>query len=120
MEFSPDELAQLLCSVDTALILPENPEAWLGAVSYTGGDGVATMEIGNASFSGVQLRRILGLNSTQFTAAFENGAFIFDVKGFGHRVGMSQYGANFMAQQGYTYRQILQYYYSGVTIETLT
>lgn len=120
VEFSPDELAQLLCSVDTALILPENPEAWLGAVSYTGGHGVATMEIGNASFSGVQLRRILGLNSTQFTAAFENGAFIFDVKGFGHRVGMSQYGANFMAQQGYTYRQILQYYYSGVTIETLT
>lgn len=118
VRLTPDELSELLTAADSTLTLPENPAEWFGEASCTAGGGVDTCQIGSARFSGVQLRRILSLNSTQFTVRYDGGVFVFDVLGFGHRVGMSQYGANFMAQQGWSYRRILEYYYRGVTLET--
>lgn len=99
--------------------LSDDPKDWFGDAVYTEGGGVDTMQIGNAVFTGVQLRQMFGLNSTQFTVAYQNGDFTFSVKGFGHRVGMSQYGAAFMAENGCTYPQILRYYYRGTRIEKL-
>ena len=72
-----------------------------------------------AALTGTELRRAFSLNSTQFTLTYTDGAFHFDVLGFGHRVGMSQYGANYMASLGYSYRVILPYYYRGAVLKTL-
>lgn len=94
-----------------------NPASWFGEVSNTEGGGVATMEIGGCSFTGTQLRSMFGLNSAKFYIEVSGQEIVFHVSGFGHRVGMSQYGANAMAKQGSTYDEILLHYYSGVELE---
>ena len=76
------------------------------------------LTLGGASLSGTALRAALDLRSATFTAAYENGNFVFSVTGFGHGVGLSQYGANTLAQQGLTYREILEWYYTDISIES--
>ena len=96
------------------------PQDWLGEVRRSAGGGVESMELGGVKFSGTQLRKIFGLASTLFDVAIGNGEVIFSVRGYGHRVGMSQYGADAMARQGKTYREILCHYYTGVSIKKLS
>ncbi len=91
-------------------------EQWFGQVTYTNGGGVDTMYICGIPYHGTTLRTLLELRSTAFTVSVENGQIIIQTKGFGHRVGMSQYGANAMAKRGKDYRQILTYYYTDVEI----
>lgn len=71
------------------------------------------------SLAGVELRSKLGLNSTNFSWKIEKDRIRFRTIGFGHGVGMCQYGANGMAKEGRDFRSILQYYYTGVTIERI-
>ena len=59
------------------------------------------------------------MNSAYLTFSFADGKFTFDVKGKGHGVGMSQYGADYLARQGKSYEDILKYYYSDVAVATL-
>ncbi|HOB09038.1 MAG: stage II sporulation protein D [Limnochordia bacterium] len=80
---------------------------------------VKTMEAGEKWFSGRDVRQRLGLRSTWFTVHAESDQIHFSVWGYGHGVGMSQYGADGMARAGYDYRQILQYYYQGIALEKL-
>jgi stage II sporulation protein D len=77
------------------------------------------MMIGGKSYTGVQLRSLLGLNSTAFTMEVKDGNIVVTTKGKGHRVGMSQYGADAMAVTGCTYEQILQHYYQGTVIDKM-
>ena len=74
------------------------------------------MTIGGRSFSGVELRQRLGLRSTNFQIDISGDTVTVDVKGFGHRVGMSQYGAKAMAERGQSYREILAWYYTGAEL----
>ena len=99
------------------LSLTGDPAGWFGKTTYTAGGGVDTMQIGGATFRGTELRSRLGLRSTAFSIATEDGQIVITTKGFGHRVGMSQYGANAMASDGYSYQQILEHYYSGTTLD---
>lgn len=109
--FTPEQLQSAL-----GITLSGDSESWFGEVTYTAGGGVDTLQIGGVSFSGTELRQALELRSTAFTVSVEEDQIVFSTKGFGHRVGMSQYGANAMAKTGATYEQILQYYYSGAEI----
>lgn len=93
------------------------PEDWLGAAEYTEGGGVASLTVGGQAIPGTALRKLLGLNSTRFTATVEGDTLRFTTLGFGHRVGLSQYGANAMAQSGEDYAAILAHYYPGTTLE---
>ncbi len=111
--FSAEEFARLL---DIRGDTP--PESWVGKVTYTAGGGVETMEIGGSSFTGTELRRLLSLPSTAFALTAVGDRITVTAKGFGHRVGMSQFGANAMAEAGSTYRQILAYYYPGTLLQT--
>lgn len=95
------------------------PGDWFGAVRYSTGGGVETMEIGGVQWSGTQLRALFGLRSTAFTVTVGETAVRFQTRGYGHRVGMSQYGARAMADAGATYGQILQHYYTGIRLKTL-
>lgn len=94
-----------------------SPSQWLGAVTYTSGGGIAQMEIGEKTYSGTELRKLLGLRSTAFTVTPEGEGVRIDTRGYGHRVGLSQYGADAMAASGKDYREILSYYYSGTALE---
>jgi stage II sporulation protein D len=77
---------------------------------------VKTVEVGEKWFSGREIRQRLSLRSTWFTAEIIGNEMVFSVWGYGHGVGMSQYGAQGMAQQGYGYSEILQYYYKGIEL----
>lgn len=96
--------------------LPEDTKAWFGPVTYTEGGGVATMVIGGESYTGTQLRSLLGLRSTAFTVSTTEDGVAITTKGYGHRVGMSQYGAEAMALNGSSYREILAHYYPGTEL----
>ena len=88
----------------------------VSSVSYTTGDGVDTIVIGGKTFTGLQLRSAFQLRSTRFQMTITEDAVTFDVLGNGHRVGMSQCGAEAMAESGSAYQDILLWYYTGVTL----
>ena len=68
---------------------------------------------------GDDIRSAFGLRSSDFTIAYADGIFTFTVLGYGHGVGMSQTGAQFMAQQGSDYQEILAWYYPNTTLAPL-
>lgn len=77
---------------------------------------VESIRLGGVSVSGRELRKLLDLNSANFDFSLGKEYILFNTRGYGHGVGMSQYGANAMAKQGKPYRDILLYYYTGVKI----
>lgn len=103
----------------TALgIAPEGPlGSWLGEITYTDGGGVDTMVIGGREFKGTDLRRLLGLRSTAMVMSAVGDHILITTRGYGHRVGMSQYGADAMAAEGASFKEILAHYYRGTTLE---
>ncbi|MDI9485514.1 MAG: stage II sporulation protein D [Bacillota bacterium] len=78
---------------------------------------VKTVEVDEKWFSGREIRQRLSLRSTWFTAEIIGNEMVFSVWGYGHGVGMSQYGAQEMALKGYDYAEILQYYYRGIDLK---
>ena len=86
--------------------------------TLTQGGGVASMTIGGKTFTGPELRKLLGLPSTCFTLEDLGDTVRFTVSGSGHRVGMSQYGAKTMAEEGKDFREILRWYYPGAELRT--
>lgn len=77
---------------------------------------IKKIQVGNKMLSGREVREALGLKSSDFTMRKEKENIVFITKGYGHGAGMSQYGASFMAQEGSSYEDILNHYYTGVTI----
>lgn len=96
--------------------LSGSPATWFGNITYTEGGGVDTMVIGGTTYKGTTLRQKLGLRSTAFTMTAVGDHITVTTRGYGHRVGMSQYGAEAMAAQGSTYEQILAHYYKGTEL----
>lgn len=88
-----------------------------GAITLTEGGSVATIVLGDQTYTGRNLRTLFGLRSTRFTLKLDEKAAVFQVQGYGHQVGLSQYGASVLAGEGYTYREILAYYYPGTTLQ---
>lgn len=114
VSFTLEEFQNLL-SMETS----SAPEDWFGSVTYTAGGGIETIEICGETYSGTQLRSLLGLRSTAVTFTVDGDTIFAHTRGFGHRVGMSQYGADAMAVQGSGYAEILSHYYRGTTLERL-
>lgn len=91
----------------------------IGAINYTKGGRVKDIKINGKVFKGTDIRNIFSLNSADFSIKQENDKVIFNVKGKGHGVGMSQFGANELAKQGYNYKEILEYYYNDIEISNM-
>lgn len=77
---------------------------------------VKSVKAGNKVITGKEMREALGLRSADFTISQGDNCIIFTTRGYGHGAGMSQYGAEFMAEEGYKYDEILKHYYSGIEI----
>lgn len=90
-----------------------SPDGWFTFTTYTEGGGVACMSIGGESYTGTQLRSLLGLRSTAFTVEASASEVVITTRGYGHRVGLSQYGAEAMAAAGSSCKEILAHYYPG-------
>lgn len=97
--------------------LSGSPSAWIGKITYTNGGGVATIVIGNKTYKGTEVRQKLGLRSTAFAITVVGSSVTITTKGNGHRVGMSQYGADAMALTGSSYADILKHYYPGTILQ---
>ena len=85
----------------------------------TNAGSVKTIQIGDKKLSGRNIRTLFGLNSSNFDIGFENDTVVFKVKGYGHGVGMCQWGARQMAEKGKNYKEILRYYFEDLQLETL-
>lgn len=96
-----------------------DPEEWISDIQYTSGGGVDYMVIRDVIFKGTVLRKLLNLRSTSFSVRVEGDTITITTRGFGHRVGMSQYGADAMAAAGALYPEILAHYYRGTSLEKL-
>ncbi len=118
-DFSPEEFSQRLQAEIPELTLSAHPSAWLGETERTPGDGLAWIRLGSVKVSGVELRRIFALRSTKFTLTWEEDHFHFEVYGYGHRVGMSQHGAQAMAKEGADAQSILETYYTGAVLVSM-
>ena len=86
-------------------------------LEYTDGGNIKTINIGDKTYTGRQVRELLGLRSADFDIKINDGSASFITRGFGHGVGMSQYGANGMANAGYNYKDILSHYYPGTNLK---
>ena len=102
------------------ITLSDNPENWLTVTGHIDGNYVSTVDVdGQATITGRKLRESVlsyNLKSASFDISYSDGYFIFTTYGWGHGVGMSQNGANYLAKLGYTYDQILKYYYTGIDV----
>lgn len=99
--------------------LEEDTDRWFTQWEYTSGEGVAAVTVGGQRFSGTLLRKKLKLRSTAFSVTVQNDAAVFQTRGYGHRVGMSQLGADAMAASGSAYQEILSYYYTGTELKSI-
>lgn len=77
---------------------------------------ITKLRFGDKTYTGVEFRNLLGLRSADFDLEIKDGMLVITTRGYGHGVGMSQYGANGMAKAGYNYEQILNHYYTGVNL----
>ena len=100
--------------------LSGDPAGWFQNTVPNSAGGVEQVDVGGVTVSGGALRTLLGLRSTSFTVTAGSQGVTFSVTGYGHGVGMSQYGANALAKQGKTYDEILKWYYTGVEVAPYT
>ncbi|MBM7551743.1 stage II sporulation protein D [Thalassobacillus pellis] len=115
--------------LDQKVISVQDAEAKLGVdfpqninntkITLTDSKRVNNITVGGETLSGREVREKLELRSTDFTIDKKDGHLIFTTRGYGHGVGMSQYGANGMAKQGKDYKDIVKHYYKGTEITEL-
>lgn len=118
MTFTASQLGELLSALAPQADLSGSPEGWFTGLTQDSAGGVASVAVGGTLLTGAQIRSALGLRSTHFTVEPGEDAVSIHVTGYGHGVGLSQYGANNLAAQGKTFDQILTWYYTGVTVES--
>lgn len=115
-----DEFREKFLAEYPDAVFGDDESEWVKNVE-TGESGlVSSVDVGGVSVTGGKMRTIFGLRSACFTVETEADSIILHVTGYGHGVGMSQYGANVMAEQGKNYRQILTWYYTDVKIARYT
>ena len=117
VEFSPNEIKTLLNSQIDGLDFSGEAKTWFSAPVRSEAGSVLNITVCGVSVKGSVIRTALGLNSSNFTVTYDGEKFTFTTLGYGHGVGMSQYGANAMASNGSSYTEILCHYYCGAAVE---
>ena len=117
---SPEDFRAAVRAVHPEAEFGEDPAFWLGAAVRDASGRVESVDIGGTQVPGTELRTLFQLRSTAFTLDYTAEGFLFTVTGYGHGVGMSQYGANVMAEDGADYEEILTHYYHGAELTRAT
>lgn len=99
--------------------LEGDKSGWIKINKISDSGTVLSMTVGNKELSGLEFRSVLSLKSACFSVSCSDEKISITTKGYGHGVGMSQYGANEMAKEGKTYREILSHYYKGTELSNL-
>lgn len=98
---------------------PTDASKWIGDIERYDSGVVKYVDICGKKISGTDMRSLFSLKSADFDISFADGGFTFTCRGNGHFVGMSQYGADYMARQGSSYDEILNHYYPGTVLKKL-
>lgn len=119
IKVSEDNMRTLLEN-SLGITLSSSPENWIAVMDHIDGNYVNNISIdGQKTITGRKMREnIMGykLKSAAFEVYYSDGYFVFTTYGYGHGVGMSQNGANILAKQGYSYEEILKYYFTGIEV----
>lgn len=107
----PETLQKALSAQNPDCIFPDDRATWFSTPECSPAGTVLQIQCGSIKWSGQLLREVLGLRSACFSVQYDGAQFLFTTRGYGHDVGMSQYGANAMAQAGSSFSEILQHYY---------
>ncbi len=117
--FTADEFRSRIRAIDSGFSFKDSPESYIKNIDRTQSGSVINISICGKNFTGSQIRAAFSLRSTNFEVTYKEGMFVFLVRGYGHGVGMSQYGAQAMAQNGADYHEILAHYYNGCGISKM-
>ena len=115
VQFTTEQIQQALAGLG---ITPDlsTPASWFGEAALTPSGYVASIPICGQSVTGPSLRKALGLRSACFTVQYQAGGFVITTKGYGHGVGLSQWGAKALAEQGQSAEEILAHYFPGTEL----
>ena len=111
--FTPEEIRNKL-STDAEFSGDES--GYFGKPTRTDSGVVKEIAVCGKKLTGARIRTLLDLRSSNFSIEFKEGKYCFSVLGYGHGVGMSQSGANYMAKQGSNFKEILTHYYTGCEV----
>lgn len=114
-----DEVKNILNKNYPDIAYTDDKASWFAVAESTPSEYVKTVNVLNKQLTGQEVRTLFGLKSSNFTISFADEKFTFTTKGYGHGVGMSQYGADYMARQGKNYKEILSHYYPDTMLTTL-
>ena len=115
--FTKSQFISIMKDLGVSINSKANLEETIGKSKISKAGTVLKIEINKKSLTGEQIRSAFSLRSSAFKITATENEVTFKVSGYGHGVGMSQYGADFMARQGSTYEEILKHYYKGVEIQ---
>ena len=115
--YSANELRKILEKSLPYADLSVSENEWIKISEISASGTVTKMTVGGSEISGADFRNFLSLRSANFTVEYVSGKFTITTRGYGHGVGLSQYGANSMAESGNTFEDILTYYYTGAALE---
>lgn len=113
---SADEFRQKVADAFPAADVSSAPSEWFKASTRSDAGGVITVKLGGVTVEGTDVRELFGLQSTNFTITTTDDSITFHTIGYGHGVGLSQYGAKYMAEQGADYAEILAHYYPNTVL----
>ncbi len=114
-----DQAVQLINSQLQGTQVTREEVEQMQVVARSSGNRAQSVQIGSVTMTGRELRSLFGLSSSKFDVSVEDDKLVFISNGYGHGVGLSQYGANGMGEKGYRYDQILEHYYTGIQLRTL-
>ena len=115
--FIAQDFRERFCAAYPAAKLDGSASGFLTDIERNDAGFVSSLCVGGVRVKGNDLRTVLGLRSPCFTVEATDTVLTFHVTGYGHGVGMSQYGANVMAREGYTCEEILEHYFTGARVE---
>ena len=115
VQFTAEQMQQALAGL-SLLPDPAAPASWFGEAALTPSGYVASLPVCGQSVTGPALRKALGLRSACFTVQYQEGSFLLTTKGYGHGVGLSQWGAKALAEQGQSAEEILAHYFPGTEL----
>ena len=113
-----DQVRKVVSEAGLGADLSGPASEWFSGLTRTASGRVASIDVGGVSLSGGAARNLFALRSACFDVSEQDGVFTFSVTGYGHGVGMSQYGANAMAKAGSGWQDILAHYYTSAQLQT--
>ena len=116
VSIAPSQFAEIFLEAHPEADFSQPADTWFRDSNRSQSGGVINVSVGGVRVSGAEVRSLLGLNSTNFTLQASEEALVFSTLGYGHGVGLSQYGARALALEGKSFSDILKWYYQGTEI----